>query len=207
MLSAALRLFNERGTAGVSTNHVAVEAGMSPGNLYYWFPNKSAIIRALFAEWRDASSVSVPETVKPDEVLNGLFAAVVRQVGVTRRFAVFARELVPLLHADPEPAAAYRDNFRDRISLLTGAVESIADAGLLARPEPPADLASLVRLTWIATEYTPSFIAAVDEPAGSPSGDDRGVSPLSVEVRIIAASLLAQLTARGRAALDIRDAG
>ncbi len=37
ILDAALRLFNQRGTAAVSTNHLAAAAGLSPGNLFYHF--------------------------------------------------------------------------------------------------------------------------------------------------------------------------
>ena len=55
ILDAALNLFNERGTAKVTTNHIAEALGMSPGNLYYHFRNKAEIVRGLFAriaaEW------------------------------------------------------------------------------------------------------------------------------------------------------------
>jgi len=50
ILSTALQLFNEQGTAGISTNHIAEAAGISPGNLYYHYRNKEAIIRALFEQ-------------------------------------------------------------------------------------------------------------------------------------------------------------
>src|SRR6266542_3409730 len=50
ILAAALRLFNESGTATVSTNHIADALGISPGNLYYHFRNKEQIIRALFEQ-------------------------------------------------------------------------------------------------------------------------------------------------------------
>jgi AcrR family transcriptional regulator len=54
ILDAALELFNERGTAAVTTNHVAAHAGISPGNLYYWFSDKDEIIRELYAGFAGA---------------------------------------------------------------------------------------------------------------------------------------------------------
>src|ERR1044071_6890013 len=54
VLDAALQLFNERGTAVVSTNHIAAAASISPGNLYYHFRNKEEIIRTLFEQLFDA---------------------------------------------------------------------------------------------------------------------------------------------------------
>ncbi len=46
--SAALLLFNENGERNITTNHIAADLGMSPGNLYYHFKNKEAIIAQIF---------------------------------------------------------------------------------------------------------------------------------------------------------------
>ena len=51
IVHSSLELFNQQGERSVSTNHIAAHMEMSPGNLYYHFPNKQAIIAELFTEY------------------------------------------------------------------------------------------------------------------------------------------------------------
>ena len=63
ILESALFLFNDLGEPNVTTNHVADELNMSPGNLHYHFRSKSDIVEALFARFdTEVSQLLIPDT-------------------------------------------------------------------------------------------------------------------------------------------------
>ncbi|HEV7491544.1 MAG TPA: TetR/AcrR family transcriptional regulator [Rhodanobacteraceae bacterium] len=68
ILDTSLAMFNAQGEPNVTTNHIADELGISPGNLYYHFRNKDDIVEQLFSryEMRIDDALLVPEDRLPN---------------------------------------------------------------------------------------------------------------------------------------------
>jgi AcrR family transcriptional regulator len=158
VLNAALDLFNESGSASVTTNHVAARAGVSPGNLYYWFSDKNEIVRELYAQFVAANEQlwgareGDPLQLTPDEVL----ARLADGAALSRQYAFLARDLLALLHADPVLAVEYRAVRARRIAEFTGLAGTWLERGLI-RPLDEGTVADLVQALWIIAETWLAF--------------------------------------------------
>ena len=96
ILVTSLLLFNEHGEPNTTTNDIADEVDISPGNLHYHFRKKEQVVEALLDEFRaDARRVLQP----PEE------------------FPVSIDDFWVFLHLLLECTAAYRFLFRDLESL------------------------------------------------------------------------------------------
>lgn len=67
IIEAAVRLLSRTGVEGLTTNHIADEAGLSVASVYQFFPNKQAIVNAAYRDWvetLDAQILEVAQQIK-----------------------------------------------------------------------------------------------------------------------------------------------
>ena len=180
VLNAALELFNDQGSASVTTNHVAARAGISPGNLYYWFADKNEIIRELYAQFVAAydqlwgAGEADPLDLTPDEVL----ARLAEGAALSRRYAFLARDLLGLLHADPVLAAEYRAVRERRIAEFTALAYAWRAGGVIRRLDDQT-VGDLVQALWVISETWLAFA----EMDGDDADAQHGLRLLGVVLR------------------------
>ncbi|MBV7298742.1 TetR/AcrR family transcriptional regulator [Enterovibrio paralichthyis] len=107
IIHSALALFNEQGEPNVTTNHIAADLGISPGNLYYHFRNKEEIIHSIFDQYaRDLSMGFQPEVpAESDE--QRLLAYLDATFQLMWRYRFFYANLPDILSRDAELQQKY----------------------------------------------------------------------------------------------------
>lgn len=60
IVAAGRDVLVERGYEGASTNRIAAAAGISPGSLYQYFPDKDAVLTEVLDRYMDGMEVRVP---------------------------------------------------------------------------------------------------------------------------------------------------
>jgi AcrR family transcriptional regulator len=122
ILDAAQHVLVEHGFDGASTNRIARTAGISPGSLYQYFPNKDAVVGAVIDRYSDELSARVAAAVSrqldqpaPHYVRSSI-AALLDALDVHPEFLRAIMEHTPQLGAGSKLLA-----FEQRIGELTTA--------------------------------------------------------------------------------------
>lgn len=79
ILQAALKLFVEFGFHNTPTSKIAKEAGVANGTLFYFYPTKDDLVKALYLDVKNRLTNYVTETMKGEstlkEILKGYYSA------------------------------------------------------------------------------------------------------------------------------------
>lgn len=115
VLISSIELFNRSGVVAITTNHIAKELEISPGNLYFHYANKEEIIRHLFQRM-------CKETYTCWKVKSGkeasLLALIDENLELYWKYRFFHREMYYLRRKDSELAGLWRSHIKKMLALM-----------------------------------------------------------------------------------------
>lgn len=154
ILEAALDLFSRKGFDGTRIAEVAEQSGLPKANVYYYFPAKEDIYRALIsrliASWDAALEELRPER-DPAEAITGYIRA---KLDYSRRFGaqskLFANEILS--------GAKFLDRAgRNHVKEATRARAAVIEGWIAAGKIAPIDIPHFFIMLWSTTQFYADF--------------------------------------------------
>ena len=95
ILDAAITCFTRKGFHGTSTAEICAEAGMSPGNLFHYYPTKQAIIAAIVEQDRRETAAYFAQIDKSQDLFGEIlkFMDIVLELAADPAYSSLALEI------------------------------------------------------------------------------------------------------------------
>lgn len=160
ILDAGVELFNQSGTVATTTNHIARHLNISPGNLYFHFKNREAIILELFQKLCDSiyEAWNNENKISPDEFVG-------RSFEVFWSFRFFHREMYHLRREDPELSKAWKRHMRKCYMLLKLNYDQWVEAGVMRPITDEWEMKSLCDSILLSSNAFLGFFESPEKPA------------------------------------------
>lgn len=176
ILETALELFNRFGEPNVSTTLIAAELNISPGNLYYHYPAKDALVNALYARYEQSLAALLGAAEEVDNVddawffLHTLFERI-------WEYRFLYRDLNDLLSRNRHLETHFQDLLTRKAEAVRALLEGLCRSGAAAidaeQAGPTATSMVVVLSYWLSYEYVRDPRHAL-EPAGAQAALVRG---------------------------------
>jgi AcrR family transcriptional regulator len=158
ILETALEMFNAEGEPSVATTSIAFEMGISPGNLYYHYHSKEAIVADLFAAFRREieTTLAAPNERLPNAEDCWLFLHLVFEAIWKYRFIY--RDINDLVARYRVIETQFRRILAHKIRVAEQILAGLVKGGQM-RAEP-AEIATLAENIVLVASYWMSFANA-----------------------------------------------
>lgn len=163
ILQESVTLFNNAGVATVSTNHICESLGISPGNLYFHFKNKEAIVRELFTQMCEETyslwKAELKQEARPP------MAFIDHSLEIFWKYRFFHREMYHLRRKDPVLARKWKTHMNKTVRLLHTAYGHWVKTGVMKKIEDPAEMRMISDLVLITSSSFLQFFESPEKPA------------------------------------------
>jgi AcrR family transcriptional regulator len=117
IVHVSIDLFNRNGVVAITTNHIAKELGISPGNLYFHFANKEEIIRQIFRQM--AKETYQIWKMKKGEKLEHPLILIEQTFEMFWRYRFFHREMYYLRRKDAQLSKMWKAHIAKSLRIMT----------------------------------------------------------------------------------------
>jgi AcrR family transcriptional regulator len=131
ILEVSLLLFNEEGESGLSSVDIANALDISPGNLYYHFKGKDAIIRALYDRFDEELRVILRGSKGGVASIEDNWVYVYILLEEIYDFRFFYRDIAGLLARYPDLAVRFRSLIAAKRNNIAQILDDLERLGLI----------------------------------------------------------------------------
>jgi AcrR family transcriptional regulator len=151
ILQCALDLFNERGVGLVTTHDIAHAAGISPGNLYYYFKNKGEITRSIFDQIPMFSAESWKQALAGGDVQ--FYAFLDFYFSNLSRYRFLFREQMALMRDDELLAKKWSRAHSRLRDVMREAVRHWIGSGIMKKFSSAEEVDAFIDNSWIILSF------------------------------------------------------
>jgi AcrR family transcriptional regulator len=164
IILTSIELFNKSGVVAVTTNHIAKELGISPGNLYFHFRNKEEIIRQIF-KIMSRETYQLWHTKKGGKLVHPL-DLIEKNFELFWKYRFFHREMYYLRRKDAGLNKMWKAHIQKILKLMTLMYHRWVKQGWMKRIESAEETRFIVNvLLATASTFLHFFESADRQPA------------------------------------------
>jgi len=164
IILTSIELFNKSGVVAVTTNHIAKELAISPGNLYFHFRNKEEIIRQIF-KIMSRETYALWHTKKNQKVVRPL-DLIEKNFELFWKYRFFHREMYYLRRKDALLNKLWKAHIQKILKLMTLMYRRWVNKGWMKTIESEDEIQFIVNvLLATASTFLHFFESADRQPA------------------------------------------
>lgn len=166
-----LMLFNHQGVASISTNHIALELDISPGNLYYHFKSKEALIDVLFTAYESELRSLFNHQFESTTIEDAWFFL---HLGfeIAARYRFVHQDTEHLLQKCPSLIPRFKRILRSYFDSLLSLLNALSSQNILHRDAESSLEELATNMLLVCTQWISFKQHFSDFPAQAPAGTD-----------------------------------
>lgn len=166
----AIASYNAKGVANVTSRDLAKELGMSHGNLEYHFPNKVALLLAIYERMRTEISADyeIKETQEPFDAFNTLL---IHLEAFQEKYKFFNLDFLEISRNAQEIGALLNETYKLRQGQLATFFEKFRQAGYIKEEVTTANYSLILHSVMVLIMFWKVQQSVL--PAGAQLGETR----------------------------------